>query len=187
MLGASVLVRGVTYPCCFQGRFISRPGRIDAFVYPGKMDQQRRFDLGSVFCCRVVAIERHCSRQVRQTHSQRMCHTPTVAETDNPQFACRVRVRLQPLGRSHKVFCCLLLVQGRKQGPGFVFIAGIASQGRQGIRRKDQIALQGEATGDVFNVWIQAPVFMHHQNGRQLALRACGTYQVPFGSSIACG
>ena len=92
---------------------------------------------------------------------------------------------LQPLGCRHKVFCGFLLVQGGKQGAGLVFIAGVAAQRGQRIRGQHQITFQRQTTGNVFNVRIQPPVFMHHQNGGQLALHSGRAHQITFDGAIA--
>ena len=187
MLGARVLVGRVTGPGSLEGGFVSRPGRVDAFVYRRKVDQQRRLDLGCIFRRRVVAIKGHGRRQIGQAHRERVCHTTAVTKPHRTEFAVALRQGLQPARRGHKVFAGFGLVQLGKQGACLVFVTGVTPQRCQGVGRQYQIPFQRQPAGNVFDVGVEAPVFVHHQNAGQLAIRLGGLGQVALDAAVTGG
>ena len=65
----------------------------------------------------------------------------------------------------------LRLVERGERGTRLVFVAGIAAEREQRIRRKGHELGHGDPAGDVLNVGVQSPVLMDDQHAGELACR----------------
>ena len=73
---------------------------------------------------------------------------------------------LQQLGGGNKIGACLGGIEFGKQFARLVFIARIATEREECVRRKGQEPIQRQTTGNVFDMRVESPVFMRHDNGR---------------------
>ncbi len=64
------------------------------------------------------------------------------------------------------------------QFTAFVVVTGIAPNRSEAIgRKRDETGLCNPA-GDIFDIRIEVPVFVHHHHGRQLALQLGRFHQI---------
>ena len=133
------------------------------------MDLQRRLHLGRVFGGRVVPVIGHGRGQLGHLGRQHVGNATAVAEPHRAHATGAVGATHERFGRGQHVLPGLALIKGGEQGAGLVFIARVATQGRQCIGRHGQVAVQRDAARDVFDVRVQAAVFVDHQHAGQLA------------------
>jgi hypothetical protein len=99
-------------------------------------------------------------------------------ESNRPDPPLDLGALCEQLRRCDEVLPGLGLVEFLKQLARLVFVSWVAPEGEQGIRREGDEVVEGEPPGDVFNVRVEAAVFMDHQNRRQFALRLRGSGHV---------
>ncbi|MPN39469.1 hypothetical protein SDC9_186997 [bioreactor metagenome] len=90
------------------------------------------------------------------------------------------------IGRGcNEVFPRLALIEFLKQLTCLVFVAGVAPQREQCIRRKRDETIQRKAPGNVLDMRIEPTILMHHQHSRRLALGICRFDEIALQGAIA--
>ncbi len=187
MLGARVHKVLVVDLVGDQGRLVRGPAVQDALVLFGIMDQQRGLDFRDFGRRGLRAIERHRRSEPRQLGRQVVGDAAAVAEAHHADLAIAVGVLAQDAGRLDEVGARFDLVELGEQGACLVLVAGVAAQREQGIGREGDEIVERHAARNVFDVRVEAPVFVHHQHGRQLAFEAGRLHQVAAQLAVTVG
>ena len=133
------------------------------------MQQQRSLDLGGVGGGGLSAVEGHGGGEVgAQAHGQRVDHAAAEAEADDADLAGAIGAAFQPARGGDEIFGHFGPVDLAEQFAALLFVAGIAADAGESVGREGHVAEVRQAAGDIFNIWIQAAVFVDHQNAGQL-------------------
>ena len=187
MLGASIGVLFVVHPVRLQRRLECRPTRIDAFIHSCVVDQHVRLDLCDVGCRRLCAVEGNTGKKaITQPDRQRVHDTASKAEADGAESAVACRMPFDPVCGRHEVFGSLGAIEFSESLDRFFFIARIAADRSQRIRRKCDVVCDSETPCDVPDVGVQATIFMDDQDRGQFALgiRRCHKIAAGFGITL---
>ena len=128
-------------------------------------------DFGDILRFGLASVERHRGLdEIRQADREGIRHAATVTKPGDADRAVAGRMFFQPKGGGDEVLYHLLRFAFLLEiTAGFVG-AGVAAERRQGIRGEGDESRHGHAAGDVFDVGIQAAVFMNDDDAGLLAI-----------------
>ena len=170
-----------------EGFLIGWPTGIQAFIGTGVVNQQRGPDLGHVLRWGLGAVKRHGRPQIGHLRGQVVGDATAPAKANHTHMAIALGTGLQPALSGQKIGLCLGGIKFWKKLSRLVFVARVATQRAECVRRQRQKTVQRQAPGNVFDVRIQAPVFMHHQHRWQLGAVAGRLGQVGAHRATAVG
>jgi hypothetical protein len=185
MIRAVVNVRGVGQVIGLEHRLVGLPSTGDARVQRSIVKQQGRLDLGGILGIGLATVERNRSPQVREPHGKIVDGGSAKTKAQGADLAGAFGPSFQPGGRRHKVLKHFLLVDHFEKVRCFLFIARVSANRCETIGRKGQEIRCSQTARDVFDIRVQAAVFVYHQYSGQLSISVRGTNEIPSDASVA--
>ena len=169
---------------CLQGSLVFGPSCVYPFIEAGIVQQERGLYLRNHFHRGLTPVKWDGGCQARDADRHHIGDPPAEAEANHAHLAGAVRMAVQGFIGGDEVFEHLVAVALALQRPPVVIVARVAAQGGQCIGRQGHKTGQGCPTTDVFDMWVQPAVFVHHDDPGQFFGNAGGFgQQAPNGAA----
>ena len=121
------------------------------------------------------AVERNRGGEIgAHPHRQLVDDAAAEAEADGAELAGAVRARFQPNRRGNEILGHLGAVDLAKSASALLVVAGIAADRGQPIGREGDEIGDRQAPRDVFDIGVEAAIFVDDQHHRQLCRSIAG-------------
>jgi hypothetical protein len=168
VVNVRIHVRRVGLAIGFQGRFISRPAVIGALIKTRILQQQRRLYVGNLLRFRLAPVIGYGGGQIGISNGHGIGDAATVTETDDTNFSGGRIMVTQKLEGREEIFPQLTAIQFFLHIAANIVGARIAAGRRQAFRSEGDEAGNGNATGNILDIGIEASILVHNDDSRQL-------------------
>ena len=151
-----------------QGGFVGGDTGVYALVVAGVLEHQRCGDLGHLRDGGLATVEWDTGVEVfAESVCERVDHSSAEAEADGSELAFAVGTLLEPKGSRNEILGHLLAVNRAKRSRTFLIVARIAADRGQSVGSEGHVTGLCEAAGNVFDIWIEAAVFVDDEDGSE--------------------